>query len=45
MLWLNTALAPVAMAHVRVNTTDVSQMYGIHAYHLRVCDVLGLDHV
>jgi hypothetical protein len=45
MLWLNTALALVARAHVRVNITEVSQMYRIHAYHLRVCDALGLDHV
>jgi hypothetical protein len=45
MLWLTTPLAPVTMAPVRVDTTDVSQTYGIHAYHLRVCDVLGLDHV
>jgi hypothetical protein len=45
MLWLNIVLAPVAMARVRVDTTEVSQMYGIHAYPLRACDALGLDHV
>ena len=45
MLWLKTPCAPVAMVHIRVETTEVYQMYGIHAYHLRVCDALGLDHV
>ena len=45
MLWLKTPFAPVAIVHVRVETTEVYQMYGIHAYHLLVCDALGLDHV
>ena len=45
MLWLKTPFAPVAMVHVRVETTAVYQMYGIQAYHLLVCDALGLDHV
>lgn len=45
MLWLNTPGAPVAMAHGRGDTTEVSLMYGIPASHLRVCDALGLDHM
>ena len=45
MRWQNTPWAPVAMVSVRIDATAVSQMYGRHAYHLRVCDALGLDHV
>ena len=45
MLWQKTPFAPVAMVYVRVETTEVSQMYGIHAYHLLACDTPGLDHV
>jgi transposase len=35
--------APVAMVQVQINMTDVHQVYGLHAYHLLVCDALGLD--
>ena len=45
MLWQKTPFAPVAMVYVRVETTEVSQMYGIHAYHLLACDAPGLDHM
>src|SRR5215510_6960843 len=45
MLWQKTPFAPVAMVYVRIDATEVYQMYGIHAYHLPVCDALGLDHV
>jgi transposase len=36
--------APVAMVHLQIDTTEVHQVYGIHEYHLLVCDALGLDH-
>jgi hypothetical protein len=36
--------APVAMVHIQLDTTEVYQAYGLQAYHLLVCDALGLDH-
>jgi hypothetical protein len=45
MLWLKTPFAPVAMVYTRVDTTEVYQIYGIHTYHLLVCDALDLDQV
>lgn len=36
--------APVAMVHRQIDTAEVAQVYGLQAYHLRVCDALGLDH-
>ena len=35
--------APVAMVHLQIDTAEVSQAYGLQAYHLLVCDALGLD--
>ena len=39
-----TLFSPVMMVHVRRGKRAVYQMYGVHAYHLMVCDALGLDH-
>jgi transposase len=36
--------APVGVVHLRIDTTEIQQMYGLHAHHLLVCDALGLDH-
>jgi hypothetical protein len=36
--------ASVAMVHLQIDTTAVAQVYGLQAYHLLVCDALGLDH-
>jgi transposase len=36
--------APVAMVHLQIDTAEVAQVYGLQAYHLLVCDALGLDH-
>jgi hypothetical protein len=36
--------APVGVVHLRLDTTEIQQMYGLHAHHLLVCDALGLDH-
>jgi hypothetical protein len=43
MLWQETPFAPVAMVHVRIEATEVYQMYEVRTYHLLVCDTLGLD--
>jgi hypothetical protein len=39
-----TLFSPVMMVHIRRGQRAVYQMYGVHAYHLMVCDALGLDH-
>ena len=36
--------APVALVHLRIETTEAQQMYGLQAHHLLVCDALGLDY-
>ncbi len=36
--------APVAMVQLCLGNTAMRQMYGVHEYHLRVCEALGLDH-
>jgi transposase len=36
--------APVAMVYVCLGNTALRQVYGVHRYHLMVCDALGLDH-
>jgi transposase len=36
--------APVAMVHVRLGSVEMRQVYGVNAYHLMVCEALGLDH-
>jgi hypothetical protein len=36
--------SPVAMVQFRLGATELRQMYGVHHYHLLVCDALGLDH-
>jgi len=36
--------APVAIVHLETDTVETSQVYGLQAYHLLVCDALGLDH-
>jgi transposase len=36
--------ASVAMVQLRIDRTEVHQMYGLHDHHLMVCDALGLDH-
>jgi len=36
--------APVAMVHLQIDTAEVTQIYGLQAYHLLVCDALGLDY-
>jgi transposase len=34
----------VAVVHLRIDTTEVQQMYGLQAHHLLLCDALGLAH-
>ena len=36
--------APVATVHIRLEHTEMHQVYGVQPYHLMVCDALGLDH-
>jgi transposase len=36
--------APVAVVQVRLGNTEMRQVYGVHHYHLMICDALGLDH-
>jgi transposase len=36
--------APVAVVHLRLGNTEIRQVYGVHRYHLMICDALGLDH-
>ena len=35
--------APVAMVQIQIGNTTVQQLYGVHPYHLMICDALGLD--
>jgi hypothetical protein len=36
--------SPVAIVQVRLGDTEIRQVYGVHNYHLMVCEALGLDH-
>ena len=36
--------APVAVVHLRLGNAEMRQVYGVHPYHLTICDALGLDH-
>jgi transposase len=36
--------SPVAIVQVRLENTAIRQVYGVHDYHLMVCEALGLDH-
>ncbi|HEY7495419.1 MAG TPA: hypothetical protein VIH59_30470 [Candidatus Tectomicrobia bacterium] len=29
---------------LRLGNTEMRQVYGVHHYHLLICDALGLDH-
>ncbi|HEX9871531.1 MAG TPA: hypothetical protein VGC99_23595 [Candidatus Tectomicrobia bacterium] len=35
----------VTMVQLRLGTTEIRQMYGVHQYHLLACEALGLDHI
>ena len=36
--------APVAVVRLRSGNVELHQVYGVNAYHLMVCEALGLDH-
>ena len=36
--------SPVAVVQLRLGNAEIRQVYGVHHYHLMVCDALGLDH-
>jgi transposase len=36
--------APVAVVQLRLGNAEIRQVYGVHPYHLMVCDALGLHH-
>jgi hypothetical protein len=36
--------APIAVVHLSLSNAEMRQVYGIHHYHLMVCEALGLDH-
>jgi hypothetical protein len=36
--------APVAVVRLRSGNVELQQVYGVNAYHLMVCEALGLDH-
>jgi len=36
--------SPVAVVQLRLGNAQIRQLYGVHHYHLMVCDALGLDH-
>jgi hypothetical protein len=36
--------SPVAVVQLRLGNAEIRQVYGVHPYHLMVCEALGLDH-